>query len=107
LEEPKSLKTVPTRNKFDLRLNIISVFSRKYVIKFFMSFLQENRNQENTIYVGNIDERVSEPLLWELFLQAAPVINVHLPKDRVTQTHQGTFLNNLGFGFVEFISSIL
>lgn len=28
-------------------------------------------------------------------LQAGPVINVHLPKDRVTQTHQG-------YGFVEF-----
>jgi len=28
-------------------------------------------------------------------LQAGPVVNVHLPKDRVTQTHQG-------YGFVEF-----
>jgi hypothetical protein len=26
-----------------------------------------------TIYVGNIDERVNETLLWELFMQAAPV----------------------------------
>lgn len=60
---------------------------------------QDNtKNQEATIYVGNIDERVTEPLLWELFLQAAPVVNVHLPKDRVTQAHQG-------FGFVEFVSS--
>lgn len=30
-------------------------------------------------------------------LQAGRIVNVHLPKDRVTQTHQG-------FGFVEFIS---
>ena len=30
-------------------------------------------------------------------MQAGPVINVHLPKDRVTQNHQG-------FGFVEFNS---
>lgn len=26
-----------------------------------------------TIYVGNLDEKVSETLLWELFLQAGPV----------------------------------
>lgn len=30
-------------------------------------------------------------------LQAGRIVNVHLPKDRVTQTHQG-------YGFVEFIS---
>jgi splicing factor 3B subunit 4 len=30
-------------------------------------------------------------------LQAGPIVNVHLPKDRVTQTHQG-------YGFVEFAS---
>lgn len=30
-------------------------------------------------------------------LQAGRIVNVHLPKDRVTQSHQG-------YGFVEFIS---
>ena len=55
------------------------------------------RNQEATVYVGNLDERVSETLLWELMLQAGPVVNVHLPKDRVTQSHQG-------YGFVEFLT---
>lgn len=30
-------------------------------------------------------------------LQAGRIVNVHLPKDRVTQTHQG-------YGFVEFVS---
>ncbi|KAK3702458.1 hypothetical protein QZH41_020112, partial [Actinostola sp. cb2023] len=49
-----------------------------------------------TIYVGNLDEKVSEPLLWEGFLQAGPVVNVHMPKDRITQQHQG-------YGFVEFL----
>lgn len=57
----------------------------------------EERNQEATIYVGNIDEQVTEPLLWELFLQAGPVVNVHLPKDRITLAHQG-------YGFVEYMS---
>ncbi|CAJ0746465.1 12538_t:CDS:2, partial [Entrophospora sp. SA101] len=36
-------------------------------------------------------------LIWELMLQAGPVVNVHLPKDRVTQTHQN-------YGFCEYMS---
>jgi len=40
---------------------------------------------------------VSETILWELFVQAGPVVNVHMPKDRITQNHQG-------YGFVEFMS---
>jgi len=55
------------------------------------------RNQDATIYVGGLDEKVSESLLWELFVQAGPVVNVHMPKDRITQNHQG-------YGFVEFMS---
>ncbi|KAJ3046136.1 Splicing factor 3B subunit 4 [Rhizophlyctis rosea] len=57
----------------------------------------EERNQDATVYVGNVDERVTEGLLWELMLQAGPVVNVHLPKDRVTQSHQG-------YGFVEYMT---
>lgn len=54
------------------------------------------RNQDATIYVGGLDEKVTESLLWELFVQAGPVVNVHMPKDRVTMQHQG-------YGFVEFL----
>ncbi|KAI0157554.1 hypothetical protein GGR57DRAFT_48038 [Xylariaceae sp. FL1272] len=53
------------------------------------------QDKEATVYVGNIDERATDALMWELMVQAGPVVNVHLPKDRVTQSHQG-------FGFVEF-----
>ncbi|XP_022254234.1 splicing factor 3B subunit 4-like [Limulus polyphemus] len=49
-----------------------------------------------TIYVGGLDEKVSETILWELFVQAGPVVNVHMPKDRVSGSHQG-------YGFVEFL----
>ncbi|KAG7018516.1 Splicing factor 3B subunit 4, partial [Cucurbita argyrosperma subsp. argyrosperma] len=41
--------------------------------------------------------RVSEESLWELFVQAGPVVNVYVPKDRVTNLHQG-------YGFIEFRS---
>lgn len=49
----------------------------------------EERNQDATIYVGGLDEKVSDSILWELFLQAGPVVNVHMPKDRITMQHQG------------------
>jgi splicing factor 3B subunit 4 len=54
-------------------------------------------NSDATIYVGGLDEKVSETILWELFVQAGPVVNVHMPKDRITQNHQG-------YGFVEFMT---
>ncbi|KAK4899223.1 Spliceosome-associated protein 49 [Elasticomyces elasticus] len=54
-----------------------------------------DQDKESTLYIGNLDERCTDSLVWELMLQAGPIINVHLPKDRVTQTHQG-------YGFVEF-----
>ncbi|KAI8436619.1 hypothetical protein MSG28_010127 [Choristoneura fumiferana] len=57
---------------------------------------QRKSHTDATIYVGGLDDRVSESLLWELFVQSGPVVNVHMPKDRVTQTHQG-------YGFVEFM----
>ena len=55
------------------------------------------QDKDSTIYIGNLDERVADALVWELFLQAGRIANVHLPKDRVTQSHQG-------YGFVEFNS---
>lgn len=55
------------------------------------------QDKEATVYIGNLDERVTDSLVWELMLQAGRIVNVHLPKDRVTQAHQG-------YGFVEFIS---
>lgn len=60
-----------------------------------MSAAIEQRNQDATVYVGNLDDRVSEELLWELMLQAGSVINVHMPRDKVTGAHQN-------YGFVEF-----
>jgi len=62
-----------------------------------IQYLRYSREQdkEATVYVGNLDERVRDELVWELMIQVGRVVNVHLPKDRVSQTHQG-------YGFVEF-----
>ena len=53
------------------------------------------RNQEATVYVGNLDAAVTEELVWELFIQAGPVVSVYMPKDRVAGVHSG-------YGFVEY-----
>lgn len=53
------------------------------------------RNQEATCYLGNLEARVTDEIIWELFLQCGPIVNVHIPKDKITGEHQG-------FGFVEF-----
>uniref|UniRef100_A0A0M3IH10 Splicing factor 3B subunit 4 n=1 Tax=Ascaris lumbricoides TaxID=6252 RepID=A0A0M3IH10_ASCLU len=52
--------------------------------------------EDATIYVGGLDEKVTDAILWELFVQSGPVVSVNMPKDRVTNSHQG-------FGFVEFM----
>ena len=54
-----------------------------------------DRNQEATCFVGDLDSQVDESLLWELCVQCGPVVDVHIPKDKLTQQH-------MGFGFVEF-----
>eukprot|EP01032_Pedospumella_encystans_P028956 gene28956-32701_t len=62
-----------------------------------MSAAIEQRNQEATCYVGNLDEKVNEELLWEFMLQVGPVVNVFMPKDKVSGKY-------LGYGFVEYRS---
>eukprot|EP00624_Nannochloropsis_granulata_P006319 evm.model.NODE_4663_length_47357_cov_23.541208.1 len=57
----------------------------------------EQRNQDATVYCGGLDEKVTEDLLWELMQNVGPVVHVHMPRDKVTGTHQC-------FGFVEFRS---
>jgi len=58
---------------------------------------QQERNQDATCYIGELDPKVNEALLWEIFVQAGPVVNVHMPRDKLTQAHNG-------YGFVEFRS---
>lgn len=59
----------------------------------------QDKNQEATVYIGNLDEKVNEALIWELMLQAGPVRHVHILRDRITQTHQG-------YAFCEFASEL-
>jgi splicing factor 3B subunit 4 len=55
----------------------------------------QHRNQDATVYVGNLDSNVNEALLWELFTQVGRVVKVYMPKDRVLGNHKN-------MAFVEF-----
>ena len=57
------------------------------------------RDAECSIFVANLDSRVSEEILWELFLQAGPVKSVHIPIDKESGKQRN-------FAFIEFSSSI-
>jgi splicing factor 3B subunit 4 len=59
----------------------------------------EHRNQEATIYVGNLESSCNENLLLELFVQVGRVKSVYMPKDKLTQAHNG-------YGFVEFLDAM-
>lgn len=54
-----------------------------------------DKNQEATIYVGNVDQKIDEEILWELFVNCGPLHSVNCPKDKITQMH-------MGYGFIEF-----
>lgn len=57
--------------------------------------IDSDRNIATSLYFGNLDPQVTETLLYELFVQFAPIKSLNLPKDRLLKSHQG-------FGFVEF-----
>ena len=77
------------------RLNIFVPFATSRLTMATKQIKESERNQEATVYIGNIDEEATEELIYELMMQAGPVVSINLPKDRVNQVHQG-------FGFVEF-----
>lgn len=57
------------------------------------------KNDEAIVFVSNLDQKISEELLWELFVQAGPVLSVFMPRDKITGDHQG-------YGFVEFKTEV-
>ncbi|XP_043119951.1 RNA-binding protein 7 [Puntigrus tetrazona] len=48
---------------------------------------------DRTLFVGNLDPQVSEELIFELFLQAGPLIKVKIPKDNDGKSKQFAFVN--------------
>jgi len=48
----------------------------------------DQRNPDATCFVGGLADEVDDDLLWELFTQVGPVVDVHIPKDSVTGQHR-------------------
>ncbi|NXH14672.1 RBM7 protein, partial [Bucco capensis] len=48
---------------------------------------------DRTLFVGNLDPKVTEEIIFELFHQAGPVIKVKIPKDRDGRPKQFAFVN--------------
>ncbi|XP_016428052.1 RNA-binding protein 7-like isoform X2 [Sinocyclocheilus rhinocerous] len=48
---------------------------------------------DRTLFVGNLDPQVTEEVIFELFLQAGPLIKVKIPKDSDGKSKQFAFVN--------------
>ncbi|GAV60348.1 RRM_1 domain-containing protein [Cephalotus follicularis] len=46
-------------------------------------------NTNCTVYIGNLDERVSDRVLYDILIQAGRVLDLHIPKDRETDRPKG------------------
>ncbi|XP_073147759.1 uncharacterized protein [Henckelia pumila] len=54
-------------------------------------------NSNSSVYVGNIDDRVSERVLYDILIQAGRVVELHIPRDKESGKPKG-------FAFAEYES---
>ncbi|XP_020672529.1 peptidyl-prolyl cis-trans isomerase E isoform X2 [Dendrobium catenatum] len=47
------------------------------------------RNTACTIFIGNLDEKVTERVLYEILIQAGYLVDLHLPRDKESNNHKG------------------
>ncbi|KAJ0577611.1 putative RNA recognition motif domain, nucleotide-binding alpha-beta plait domain superfamily [Helianthus annuus] len=52
-------------------------------------------NPSSTVYIGNLDERVTDRVLYDILIQAGRVVDLHIPRDRETDKPKG-------FAFAEY-----
>ncbi|KAG9454678.1 hypothetical protein H6P81_007582 [Aristolochia fimbriata] len=46
-------------------------------------------NPSCTVYIGNLDEKVSERVLYEILIQAGRIVDLYIPKDKDTNRPKG------------------
>lgn len=63
--------------------------------------------EERTIYCNNLSERITEELLFELFLQAAPIEKVKIPKDQQGRQASYAFITLKYMNSMEFTMLLL
>ncbi|XP_051151629.1 uncharacterized protein LOC127265715 [Andrographis paniculata] len=42
-----------------------------------------------TVYIGNVDERVMDRVLYDILIQAGPVVDLYVPRDKETDKPRG------------------
>ncbi|CAK9313956.1 unnamed protein product [Citrullus colocynthis] len=47
------------------------------------------RSNGRTVYVGNLDERVSDRVLYDILIQAGRVVDLHIPRDKESGKPKG------------------
>lgn len=47
------------------------------------------RNPACTVYIGNLDEKVSEQVLYEVLIQVGHLVDLHMPRDKKSNHHKG------------------
>ncbi|KAK2404197.1 RNA-binding (RRM/RBD/RNP motifs) family protein [Trifolium repens] len=52
-------------------------------------------NSSCTVYIGNLDERVTDRVLYDILIQAGRVVDLHIPKDKESEKPKG-------FAFAEY-----
>ena len=55
--------------------------------------MSEPQQPTTTLFLGNLADRVSREVLYEIGIQAGPVASVNLPTDQTSHKHRG-------FGFL-------
>ncbi|KAG6489480.1 splicing factor 3B subunit 4-like [Zingiber officinale] len=48
-----------------------------------------SRNPARTVYIGNLDEKVSERVLYEILVQVGRIVDLYIPRDKETDRHRG------------------
>ncbi|GLT32981.1 hypothetical protein SLA2020_076080 [Shorea laevis] len=51
-----------------------------------------SENTDCTVYIGRLDERVSDKFLYDILIQAGMVLDLHVPRDRETNKPKGFVL---------------
>ncbi|XP_076902906.1 spliceosome-associated protein 49-like [Bidens hawaiensis] len=59
--------------------------------------MSSNPNSNCTVYIGNLDERVTDRVLYDILIQAGRVVDLHIHRDRETDKPKG-------FAFAEYES---
>ncbi|KAF5272291.1 hypothetical protein FQR65_LT04948 [Abscondita terminalis] len=67
----------------------------------------EDSSDQRTVWCGNLSEKISEEVLYELFLQAAPLERVHIPKDKSGKCNSYAFVTFKHLCSVQYATDLL